>query len=135
MGGTACRAILADLEGEELYNTLAPTHQAGRDPLDIVCDAIEDALDQARDLPSPVMALCVGVPGVVTHPEGMVSRCPNVGWDDVPVGRLLKERFDIPVVVENDVNLAALGEAWRGAAQGMADFAVISIGTGIGAGR
>jgi predicted NBD/HSP70 family sugar kinase len=99
-----------------------------------VCDAVDDVLEHARAVPSGITALGVGVPGIVSHPGGVVSRCPNVGWEDAPLGRLLQERFRVPVVVENDVNLAALGEAWRGSAQGMTDFAVIAIGTGIGAG-
>ncbi|MBV9282256.1 MAG: ROK family transcriptional regulator, partial [Chloroflexi bacterium] len=134
VGGTLCRAVLADLEGEELHAVVVPTHQAGQTPLEGVYGAVGEVLDHARGLRSRVAALGVGVPGVVTHPDGVVTRCPSVGWDGMAVGRLLEERFHIPAVVENDVNLAALGEAWRGAAQGMADFAVIAIGTGIGAG-
>jgi glucokinase len=134
LGGTTCHTALADLEGEALYTALVPTHQAGRVPLEVVYEAVEDALERARDLPAQVTALGVGVPGIVQDPGGIVSRSPNVGLEGVPVGRLLEDRFHIPVIVDNDVNLAALGEAWRGAARGIADFVVISMGTGIGAG-
>src|SRR5947209_1944998 len=134
VGGTACRAALADLQGEMLYTTQRPTRRPGLEPLDALFEVVEAALAESRGLPAGVIALTVGVPGIVTEPGGEVSGSPNAGWEDVPVGRLLRERFDVPIMVENDVNLAALGEAWRGAAQGIADFAVVSIGTGIGAG-
>lgn len=134
LGGMSCRIALTDLQGEILYSEAVPVHQTGAEPLDVLTAGIARALDRSRDLPSPVKSLGVGVPGVVTQPGGVVSRAPNVGWEGVPVGHLLQERFGIPVLVENDVNLAALGEAWRGSAHGMTDFAAISIGTGIGAG-
>jgi predicted NBD/HSP70 family sugar kinase len=52
----------------------------------------------------------------------------------MPFGAELSERLELPVRVENDVNLAALGEQWRGVARGVQDFAFLSIGTGLGAG-
>ena len=134
VGGTLCRVVLADLDGEVRFSSSVATHQPGRSTLESVFDAVDIALEHAGGLSTRVAALGVGVPGIVTHPGGIVTRCPNVGWVGVPVGRMLQDRFKLPVVVENDVNLAALGEAWRGAAQGMSDFAVVAIGTGIGAG-
>jgi predicted NBD/HSP70 family sugar kinase len=66
----------------------------------------------------------------------VIALAPNLegGWSNVPMAAILRKALGAPVVVENDVNLAILGERWRGAAQGHSTCAFISIGTGIGAG-
>src|SRR5206468_10676003 len=56
------------------------------------------------------------------------------GWSQVPMAKVLRRNLGTPVVVENDVNLAILGERWRGAARGHDTCAFITVGTGIGAG-
>ena len=58
---------------------------------------------------------------------------PNVHWHGFPLVSRLREHLDVPFVVDNDVNLAALGHAWKGDARGFSDFVVLSLGTGIGA--
>jgi predicted NBD/HSP70 family sugar kinase len=86
---------------------------------------------------SRVLAIAAGAPGAVDPQRGLVlSLAPNLGggWSQVPMASTLRKVLGAPVVVENDVNLAILGERWRGAAQGHATCAFISIGTGIGAG-
>jgi predicted NBD/HSP70 family sugar kinase len=77
----------------------------------------------------------VGVPGVVNAATGRISLADNAhGLDGLEVGAELERELGIPVTVENDVNLAALGERWRGVARDRDDFAFLSIGTGLGAG-
>src|SRR6185295_13405456 len=67
--------------------------------------------------------------------RGVVSLAPNLkGWSEVPMAAILQRALSAPVVVENDVNLAVLGEHWRGAARGHGTCAFITLGTGIGAG-
>jgi len=71
----------------------------------------------------------------VSPQSGEVRLAPNLrGWTRVPMGRILGRALDVPVVVENDVNLAVLGERWQGAARGHDTCAFITVGTGIGAG-
>jgi glucokinase len=76
----------------------------------------------------------VGAPGVTLYERGVVTWAPSLGWRDLPLKDILQERFGFPVVVENDVNLAALGEYGFGAARHTSSAACIAIGTGIGAG-
>jgi predicted NBD/HSP70 family sugar kinase len=76
-----------------------------------------------------------GVPGVIEAPEGRVGLAGIIpGLEGLPVGSVLEERLEVPVSVENDVNLAAVGEHWRGVGQGVDNFVFLSIGTGLGAG-
>jgi predicted NBD/HSP70 family sugar kinase len=76
----------------------------------------------------------VGVPGVVGAEDGLVHLASVVGLEGMAFGPALQERLTLPVAVENDVNLAALGEHWQGTAQGVDDFVFLSVGTGLGAG-
>ncbi|MFJ8542597.1 ROK family protein [Streptomyces sp. NPDC093586] len=77
----------------------------------------------------------IGVPGPVRFPEGVPVAPPIMpGWDGFPVREALSQELGCPVMVDNDVNLMALGEQHAGVARTVADFLVVKIGTGIGCG-
>jgi len=75
----------------------------------------------------------VGAPGM-TRPDGFVFAAGGLGWKNVPLGQMLESHLELPVRVENDVNLAALGEYAVGAGRGVRSLFLMSIGTGIGGG-
>jgi len=80
-------------------------------------------------------AIAVGVPSAVDPRTGRVSLANNLpGWRDIDLGGPIRKRFQAPVVVDNDANLAALGERWRGTARRAANFVFVALGTGIGSG-
>jgi glucokinase len=82
-----------------------------------------------------VLAVCAGAPGITDVLAGSVLSAPNLGgWRDVPLRDLLQRELRIPVTIENDVNLGAVGEGWKGAAAGVSNFVFLAIGTGVGAG-
>jgi glucokinase len=65
----------------------------------------------------------------------VVLSAPNLrDWNDVPLRAMIEREVDIPSTIENDTNLAAVGEHWRGSASGVEDFLFIALGTGVGAG-
>jgi glucokinase len=75
----------------------------------------------------------IGVPAVLDPETGLASLGTNVSWERYNVRELLDRLLSIPYTLDNDVNLAAYGEAWRGAASGgVSAFSVLSIGTGVG---
>jgi predicted NBD/HSP70 family sugar kinase len=91
-------------------------------------------LDAAGLNPALVDGVVVGVPGVVEG-DGTLSLAENVaGLEGRPFARELQAALELPVTLENDINLAALGEQWQGVARGVADFVFLSVGTGMGAG-
>jgi len=82
-----------------------------------------------------VLALGIGVPSAVDAERGVVAYANNLpGWSDINLRRLLESACRVPVYIENDANLAAIGEHWRGAARGVDNFVFVAIGTGIGTG-
>jgi predicted NBD/HSP70 family sugar kinase len=93
------------------------------------------ALVEATGLPRErVDSAVVGVPGAVA-PDGRVLLAENIhGLEDIDVPAETERVLDMPVTVENDVNLAAVGEGWRGVGRGVDDFVFVSVGTGLGAG-
>ncbi len=132
LGGTRCHGALADLAGDILVEDERPNRAAGEafaTVLAIVADLRRIAAE--RDL--PVSAIAVGVPAVVDPVTGRALAGPRVDWQDFEVVRRLDEAIvDVPVLVDNDANLAALAHAWRGEARGVDDFVTVTIGTGIG---
>jgi glucokinase-like ROK family protein len=82
----------------------------------------------------PLLGIAVGVPGLVDEESGTVLFAPNLGWTDVPLGSVLRERFDAPIYVDNEANLAALGEYYFGAARGYKNVLFLSLGVGLGGG-
>ena len=82
-----------------------------------------------------VRAIAIGVPGVTDAENGRVIWAPNLpGWRDLPLARMLRRTFRAAYAVENDVDVAAVGENWRGAAKGVRNMYFIAVGTGIGSG-
>jgi predicted NBD/HSP70 family sugar kinase len=96
---------------------------------------LQASLLEAAELdPSLVDGVVVGVPGVVAG-DGTLRLIENVaGLEGRAFAGELQEALALPVVLENDINLAALGEQWQGVARGVDDFAFLSVGTGMGAG-
>ncbi len=94
--------------------------------------AIEDVLGQTKE--KDVSAIGVGAPGNIDLGTGAIRYSPNFGWHDVPLGRRLSERLGRTVLVANDARCATLGEHAFGSGRGTANFALLTLGTGIGGG-
>jgi predicted NBD/HSP70 family sugar kinase len=78
--------------------------------------------------------ISVSVPGIVNHQTGTIVAAPTINWRNVPVKRLLTERYQLPVIVENDATLAILGEMWYGFGQECFNLFLFEIDMGLGAG-
>ncbi|MCS6816237.1 MAG: ROK family transcriptional regulator [Blastocatellia bacterium] len=138
LGGTRVRVALADLNGDFLAQLEEPTRKAPPHARTVV----EQIVRLSRQLVQTmglrwrqVKGMAIGAPGITDVESGVVRHAPNLpGWRDVPLRKLLEEALRLPVHVDNDVNMAVLGEHWRGVAQGRQNVVFIAIGAGIGAG-
>jgi glucokinase len=131
VGGTKCHGALADLAGEILKEDHRPTHGSGGPPGALIA-AIEALRAHARSESLPVRAVVVGVPAVPDPDTGLIVAGPNVDWSGFDLAGLMREHVEEPFRIDNDVTLAAIGQAWRGEGGPAGSFATLSIGTGIG---
>jgi len=133
LGGTSTHAALLDLAGNMLRCASARSERGERGFASLV-KVVEDIVRPSAPTEPTPGAVVIGVPGVVVPEKGIVVSAPALGWRDFPLKRRLEDRFRVPVLVENDVNLHALGEHWRGAGRGVSQLVCVFVGTGIGAG-
>jgi glucokinase-like ROK family protein len=135
MGGTKMYGALADLGGNILDEVNISRHgTSGEDSFNYLTTLIDKLLASPKVEGRRVRGIGVGAPGITLHKEGIVTWAYTLHWDMFPLKARLAERYDLPIIVDNDVNLAALGELWFGAGQNVQDMILIAIGTGIGAG-
>lgn len=132
LGGSRCHGLLADLTGAPLAESTRAIEDDAA-PFPTLVTTIKALRRRARELNLPVAALAVGVAAIVDPETGIATGGPTVNWDAFPIVRELDAAVDLPFVVDNDVNLAALAHAWRGEGRGRAGFVVLALGTGVGA--
>jgi len=130
IGGTKLLAVAAGEEGEVAAERREPT-PAGADA---VLSAIADVVADLMAAEPGIAAVGVGLPGLVDL-DGAIHYAPNLpGFAGVPARERLAARLPVPVVVDNDANVAALGEVLHGAGRGRREVLVVTLGTGIGGG-
>ncbi len=132
IGGTHLRAAAYPLQSlQPIHHYRIKTYQGKRAPEQNLFQAIHTVWPSSGE----VLGIGVAVPGPVDPYQGWVLSTPNIPeWHNLPLAHLISQQFNCPTWIENDANLAALGE-WRyGAAQGHHDVLYLTISTGIGGG-
>ncbi|GHH14574.1 ROK family transcriptional regulator [Streptomyces lanatus] len=99
-----------------------------------VAELTGELLTEAADLGVPVLGLGIAVSGDVDRGAGVVRYSPFLEWRDVPLAELAAATTGLPVTVDNDVRALTVAEQWFGAGVGLSDFAVVTVGAGIGCG-
>lgn len=136
LGARFLRGAICDLRGEvRARHDVEVVGSDAENVLDVIA-SLRVRLVQAAGLADELIdSVVVGVPGVVDAESGRIDLATSVpGLEGVTFRSALRDRLDLPVTLENDVNLAALGEQWQGVARGVGDFVFLSVGTGMGAG-
>jgi predicted NBD/HSP70 family sugar kinase/biotin operon repressor len=136
LGGTKLHVALANLQGEIVAENIEPTTGDGGAAVVAQIGRIADALLAHADVPpQKLRSTVMGSPGTVDPNSGGIILAPNiVGLDSLDIRAALRARLGVEVAIENDVNLAAVGEHWRGNSRKARSFAFIAVGTGIGMG-
>jgi len=136
VGGTKIAGAIGDLDGAILARRTVPTWPSDGTPggLDALLNMIGGLYAEGAARGVPVRGIGIGIPGVTRHAAGVVVWAPGLAWRELPLAALVEARFGVPTYLENDVNLAVLGEHWRGAGREVPHVVGVFIGTGIGAG-
>jgi glucokinase len=136
LGGTNLRIAAIDDKGKTLDKITTSTEVArGRDQvIDEMCAAIEEIVAKLHGT-GDMAGIGIGVPGIIEMQTGMLHQSPNLpGWENYPVRDEIERRLKTTVVLENDANVAALGEKWLGAGTEVDDMIMLTLGTGVGGG-
>jgi len=136
LGGTNLRIAAVDEQGALVEKVALGTRiSLGPDRvIGDMCDAIERMSEKYRNS-APLIGIGVGVPGIIDVQTGLVRESPNLpGFVDYPARAAIEQRLKTVVILENDANVAALGEKWLGAGKDYSDVAILTLGTGVGGG-
>jgi len=135
MGASHLQFALANFAGEMMADTTEKVRP--EDGPDRTISQIKKGIH--RLVPSrkrkTLRAVAMAVPSAVDPRNGLVLMANNLeGWKNINLKRELEKEFRLPVSIDNDANMAAIGERWRGVARGLDNFVFIALGTGIGSG-
>jgi glucokinase len=138
VGGHNIRSALTDSSGKILGRLNQKTDRTATNAetnLQLVLSTVDDLLAESNHSLSQLRCVAIGLPGQVDTQKGLLFSAPNIPhWEDLQVRDWFQSKLDAPVLLNNDVNMAVLGEYWKGAAQGCRNFFFIGLGTGIGGG-
>lgn len=138
LGGTKVLAGVVDRDYKVLATAKRPTKgETGVEAVvERIAKTVRDAVREAGMEFADIAGVCSAAPGALNPEEGVVRFAPNIeGWEEIPFAKLLSEQLSgVPVFIENDGNLGALGELTLGAAQGVKNMIGMFVGTGIGGG-
>ncbi len=136
LGGTNLRIAAVDEGGKLLEKlTLGTEVSRGRDfVIKDMCGAIEQVRAKYKDS-GELCGIGIGVPGFIDMATGMVMRSPNLpDWTNFPVREVVEKQLGTHLILENDANVAAMGEKWLGAGRAVEHMAMYTLGTGVGGG-
>ena len=137
LGGTSVKLAILSKEGDVLQKWSIPTDNSdgGVKIVPGIIESIKHHLDLYRLTSEDFLGIGMGSPGAVNRSEGTVTGAFNLNWRDVqPVRETMEQETGIPFIIDNDANVAALGEKWRGAGEDNQDVVFITLGTGVGGG-
>jgi len=136
IGGTTIKLAFISQEGDIAHKWEIPTNReekGTRIPSEI-SSAIDKKLTELAETKDQLLGIGVGAPGPVNDTDGSIEVAVNLGWSHFPLQEILEKETSLPVVVDNDANVAAIGEMWKGAGEGARDLLCVTLGTGVGGG-
>src|SRR5215470_2222945 len=135
IGGTGTKFGIVDRDGNLLFSGEMSTKNHAH--IDTFIDELHDHLVELIEKAGGVgrmKGIGVGAPNG-NYYTGTIEYAPNLPWEGIiPLAKLISDKFLLPVTLTNDANAAAIGEMMYGAAKGMRDFIMITLGTGVGSG-
>jgi len=136
VGGTTVKLGLCNVEGELLQTYEGPTEVSkGPDAiLSNIAAYVKQIVEESPYVWEQVAGVGIGIAGFLDIPKGFIKHSPNLYLNNVDLKGFLEQELNILVKVNNDANVAALGEAWAGAGRGVQHCVMYTLGTGVGGG-
>jgi len=136
IGGTTIKMAFINQNGKIIYKwgILSNINEKGKHIPTDIAKSIDQTLDELGQEKQKLMGIGVGAPGPVNVGTGSIDVAINLGWENFPLRELLEIETSLPVIVDNDANVAAIGEMWKGAGKGAKDLLCVTLGTGVGGG-
>jgi glucokinase len=135
IGGTGTKYGIVDRDGNVLFSSEMSTkkHKTVESFIDELHQVVSEVIENAGGV-GRMKGIGVGAPNG-NYYTGTIEYAPNLPWEGIiPLAKLISDKFLLPVTLTNDANAAAIGEMMYGAAKGMKDFIMITLGTGVGSG-
>jgi len=137
IGGTVLKSALVSITGKIAYLRKAPTPRVKDKTklIESILSSINDMILIKKLKKRDILGIGIGAPGPVDSLKGVVHYFVNIpGWREVPLKRIIEGKTGIPVFIDNDVNMMALGELKFGAGRNAKNMVCITLGTGVGGG-
>ncbi len=135
IGGTGTKYGIVDKDGNVLHSSTMPTntHEQVHTFIDELHVRLSELIEKVGGV-GRIKGIGIGAPNGNIY-TGTIEYAPNLPWKGViPFAKMVQDKFKLPVKLTNDANAAAVGEMMYGAAKGMKDFIMITLGTGVGSG-
>ena len=136
LGGTniAAGVINEDFEIVSLAKTKTNLPRPAREICGDMVSVTKGAIESAGLSIDDIESVGIGTPGIANSDSGVIEYSCNLGFENVEMEKMFRQKLNIPVYIENDANAAAYGEYVAGAAKGAKDAVCITLGTGVGGG-
>ncbi|WP_226535164.1 ROK family glucokinase [Fictibacillus halophilus] len=136
LGGTTIKIAFITLDGHIVEKWEIPTNisEDGKHIVSDIADSISAKLDQLSEKSEKLAAIGMGAPGFIDMKTGFIYHAVNIGWRNYALKDELEKATGLSVTIDNDANIAAIGEMWRGAGDGEGNLLMITLGTGVGGG-
>ncbi|WP_024615922.1 ROK family protein [Clostridium sp. Ade.TY] len=136
LGGTKISTALADLAGNVLAQSIIPTnaHEGEERVLERIIKSVQTVISEGEINLDEVKGIGIGSPGPLDSRKGIIITTPNLPFSNFNLVKPLVEKFNVPVFLDNDANVAAIGEYMLGAGKGKKNMVYFTVSTGVGGG-
>lgn len=135
IGGTFIKGVITNTEGKVLSFKKVPTGKTADDIDNIICQLVDNLIQASEVQKRSLKAIGIGAAGAIDIKKGIVITSPNIGaWENYPLAAKIEKKVGIRVFLENDANVAVVGEWWQGNGKKYRNWIMLTLGTGIGGG-
>ncbi|WNB93546.1 ROK family glucokinase [Bacillus sp. NEB1478] len=136
LGGTTIKIAFITMDGHIVEKWEIPTNieNDGKSIVKDIAESIKNQLELLSETKEKLAAIGMGAPGFIDMKTGFIYHAVNIGWRDYPLKEELEKETGLTVIIDNDANIAAIGEMWRGAGDGEGNLLMVTLGTGVGGG-